>query len=190
MRLVLKCPACGRSEDHMCQDERVEWDVFVVDAIAVRDGAQVQEAPTPEEYRRELVTKAAGGEAPRDVLTLVYYDGPQLVVGEVSKRIRREALFVGIASRDVEGGTWWLYYYTGLHGLLCLVTGTTLLEVLRDCGAALPVLVRHDGTREVQEAVAFAAITEAELPAPDATLSKSMIDDLKAFVDARIEALS
>ena len=190
MRLVLTCPACGKSENHICQDELSEHGLWVVDTFAIAGGARPVDAPGPEEYRKMLLSKASGLERPRAVLTLMEHEGPRLVVAEGGPRPRRESLFLGFVAGEAAGATTWLYVYTGLHGLLCLTSGPMgLREMILAEGAVLPVKVGRDGAAVVLQPVSALSVQD-KLPDPGSFLLPDELAALRAFVDKRIEALS
>lgn len=185
MRLVMRCPACDGIEDHVCQNELVEGDLWLVDSHAIAAGRRPDDsAPSHGAYRILIVSNASGLRRPATVLEI----NPKLVVGETGKRMSREPLFLGFVVREDAESTAWLYVFTGLHGLLCLVQGMPLRRmILEQCGAVLPVTVRRESTTVEPAATAKAA--EAMLP-PDEPLAGRELEALRVFVDARIESIS
>jgi len=188
MRLVATCPACGKSVDHMCQDELSERGIWLVDTFATGDRF---EAPTQDDYHKLLVSRASGLSWPEAVQLLSDRDGRRIEVAEARPRrsSHREPLFLGIAVAEDHGWVTWLYTYTGLGGLIGLVNGRDLRETILDERAVLKVRVR-DSDVVVEVVLACDPAIEKLLPAPGSRLLEAEVRVLKEFVDARIEAKS
>jgi len=185
MRLVATCPACGKGEDHVCQDELAEGGLWLVDNSAIASGRKPADAPTHDEYRKLLVARATSLVKPETVLILSQDE--KLVVAESKVRLSRFPLFLGIGAAADDGWVTWLYAYTGAGGLLSLVCGRGIREVVLREGAVLKARVRDS---DVVAEVVLTGDRAIEKLLPARPLVAAEVRRLKEFVDARIEARS
>jgi hypothetical protein len=178
----------------MCQDELVEDGCWLVDTFAVARGDRPVDAPTHDEYMLRVLSRASGLRRPETVLTLMLYEGPRLVIGEIKPRRteRRESLFLGLCVAEDGDLATWFYVWTGLGGLLGLChreKRISLRDVIVYEGAVMPVEENlRTGQTTVREPVLVSTV-EGKLPGGGFMLLENERVTLKEFVDRRINEM-
>ncbi len=126
-------------------------------------------------------------------MILMEYDGPCLVIGEIlpARTERRQSLFLGLYADESGDLATWLYVWTGLGGLLSLISDNpmSLRDVIVYEGAALLV----EENLRTGETLAGRVVSTREIEDMLPHKLSSLMDGerilLKEFVDRRIAAL-